>query len=105
MANSNTVTTQTKLPGYLETASKEQVEKGKTFRDRPYPAYTGPRIADLTGDQTTAFDLTRSAIGKHEPFTDFASRTWTTPGVAESCMNPYMSEVIGKTTDEIMRNA
>lgn len=97
------IVSKTKLPDYLESASKELVEKAKPYADRPFPTYDAPRIAGLTSDQTGAFDLTRQAVGKWEPLTDFASKTWNDTGVVDQYMNPYISTVLADTMAELNR--
>lgn len=52
----------TKLPGFVEEGGQLLVSKGTELANRPFEAYTGDRVADLTGDQTDAFAMLRNLV-------------------------------------------
>lgn len=52
--------TQTNLPAYMEPFVTRLAGRAEEASNRPYEAYTGPRISDFTADQTRAMEGTRS---------------------------------------------
>lgn len=57
----NTVQT-SPIPTWLEGASKTLADKSLAQADKPFEAFTGDRVADLTPDQMTAFQKLRDFI-------------------------------------------
>ncbi len=62
----NTVQT-SPIPTWLEDASKTLTEKSAAQAEKPFEAFTGDRVADLTPDQTNAFQLLRDFISGGRP--------------------------------------
>lgn len=100
----------TSLPGWVDTASKENYDLAKTISDRPYQGYTEPRIAGFNPDQVAAFSGARSAQGQYQPAvnqavstaTSLANSSWPGANVG-AYMDPYVGNVINTTVGEINR--
>jgi hypothetical protein len=67
--------TQTNLPAYLEPFVTRIAGRAEEQSNRPYEAYTGPRISDFNADQNTAFNQTRGLAGTYQPQMDMAAGT------------------------------
>ena len=88
------------LPAYMRNASQDAVGRAQQIANRPYEAYGGQRIADLSQNEQQGVEMARSNVGAWEG--DFASardalgriQTLNTPGALEGYMNPYMEEVL-----------
>lgn len=50
-------------PQYIQDQHRTNLDIGNILGDRPYQPYTGPRIADWTADQTSAFNTMRGTAG------------------------------------------
>jgi hypothetical protein len=55
-------TTVRNMPAYIDTASKALVKKGTDVLEKPFEAYTAPRVADLTADQMSVFQKLRDLV-------------------------------------------
>ena len=51
------------IPQNIQDLSDQNIENIKSVMDRPYQAYTGPRIAGFTPDQNRGFDTVRDGQG------------------------------------------
>lgn len=60
---SDTTTTRTQIPPYLEEAAKATIGDVRSFYQSPYKHYPGPRQADFSSDQTSAFKMLRDYVG------------------------------------------
>lgn len=65
---SKRVETKSTLPDYLRSASEWNVNNVKNMAATPYQAYDGQRVADLTGDQNSAFDIIRNLASADNPY-------------------------------------
>jgi hypothetical protein len=92
------------LPKYIEDETKDIIADSRKLGEKPYPNFKGPKVAGFTPDQMAAFDMTRGVAGAWKPYTDFASKTWTDPGVAASYMNPYEDAAVEATLGDIYRS-
>lgn len=95
----------TKLPGWVDNASKYNYLLAQRIASRPYTAYPGARISGFTGDQKDAMGMLR----------DYGSTAWKsgstdfkTPrlidnigkgGSIDAYMNPYIDQVLDRTVD------
>lgn len=62
--------TETKtIPAWLSGASEQNINDLRGMRDQGYQAYTGQRVADLSGDETQAGDMIRTLAGSSNPYT------------------------------------
>lgn len=88
------------LPPYMRQASQDAVYRASQIADRPYTAYGGQRIADLSENEQLGVNMARSNVGAWQE--DFGSArdalgritSMNTPGALEGYMNPYMEEVL-----------
>lgn len=55
-------TSKTEIPEYVEAGGKKLVDLGVKASEKPFEAYTGDRVADLTPDQLTAFQKIRDLV-------------------------------------------
>lgn len=60
-SNTTSTVTQTTLPAYAEPYVKRVMSEAEAISNRPYEAYSGPRIAPFGADQLQAFDMARGA--------------------------------------------
>lgn len=59
-----TSTTTTAMPAWLDSASQYLLGKAKTLSDKPFEAYGGKMVADMTPDQQSAFQRIRDMIAR-----------------------------------------
>lgn len=61
---SDTTTTRVDVPAWYQQAQQNNISRATQLAHRPYELYGGPRIADWTGDQQTAFGQVRQQVGQ-----------------------------------------
>lgn len=89
-----------RLPAYMRNASMDAVSRARAIADRPYEAYGGQRISDLSQNEQMGLREAREGFGAWEG--DFASArealgrvgSIADEGALEGYMNPYMEEVL-----------
>ncbi len=91
--------TTTNIPDWWSTYVKGQIAKASSIAAEPYQGYTGPRIAQLTPDQQSAYDLTRQNLGNYQPNLTQANDLFTQSGDANSfeAAQPYINSALGKS--------
>lgn len=115
-----TGTQTTAIPSWLEAASKSLAEKTQTAADKPFEAYTGDRVADLTPDQQTAFQQLRSFVSGGET-PDALRRAMSAPaqtvgtervvdeggrlGAIGDYLNPYVENALRPALTKIQEQA
>lgn len=125
-APTNQTVTQTNLPEYARPYFENLLNRTEEVSNRPYEGYTGARIADFTGDQQTAFNMTRNMAAEGSPDIDTArgvagastmAALGTTgyranqigvdrqfdQGNADQYMSPYMQNVISRAQEGARR--
>lgn len=96
----------TQIPEWVSQAGQEAWTQAKSLATQPFQPFAGPRIADFSADEQTAFDMTRANQGTYKPLMDEAGGYLTQAGknwgqeAAEQYMNPYQQNV----TDIAARN-
>lgn len=65
--NNQTVTTETKLPQWVEDFSKANLEMAGTVASELTPPYDGPRVADMNAGQNTALAAVTGNLGSTNP--------------------------------------
>lgn len=102
-------------PAYVESAKQTALDKAKAISDKPYTPYTGQRVADISGNERQASELSRtggdkalgymdqagSELGKLSEFSGDAISKYTNPYI-ESVLQPQLREA--NTTYEKERN-
>lgn len=68
-------TTTNSIPGYLQDASRENINIANSLAQRPYPLYPGPRLAGFSPGQAAGMNLARSSTGSWRPGVRAASST------------------------------
>lgn len=81
---------QVEIPAWLTNASESLASKAAAAADKPFEAYTGDRVAGLTGDQNTAFQALR----------DFISGGTTTNAATHAMSAPAQSIGTERVVDE-----
>lgn len=105
-----TDTTTSQWPSWYSNWINALLAKGSAVVDEPYQAYTGPRVAPTTADQTAAYNLTRQGIGAYQPMVNTASQYLTQAGGGfdqgqfNQYMNPYISGVVDQIATRGARN-
>ncbi len=107
-----TVTSETKLPEWVEQAGQQNLALANEIASRPYQAYGGERIAGFTGDQLAMqqgvrdmqgqysgmFDQPLSVAGNAATYTPDQVAAGQFPGTNLSAyMNPYTQNVIDRS--------
>jgi hypothetical protein len=83
----------------------DMLGKGKALAETPYQAYTGPLTAGASDLQQKAFSglaglsMPTSTMGAYNP------TSFTTPGMAESYMSPYLTASLSPQIAEAQRQA
>ncbi len=86
------------------------MSKADTALNEPYQAYTGPRGAGTTADQTSAYNLTRANTNAFQPMIQQGGQYLTGAGQAvnssdiDQYMNPYNSAVTDRLAQLGQRN-
>ena len=62
MGKSSKSTTTSEVPGYVTEAGTELASKSSELLNKPFEAYTDPRVAEFTADQQSAFQKLRDLI-------------------------------------------
>jgi hypothetical protein len=91
-----------KPPKYLREANKDLTKRGTAIADRPYEAYTGQRVASLTGLEQQAGGLAGSMSGRYQPMIDRGAREFSATDLARF-ENPYMERVVQGRLDDVGR--
>lgn len=106
-------TTTENMPKWLSDYTQGLISRANSVAAEPYQAYTGPRLAGQTADQTAGYGQVRStiaptnagfqqlmqspgAVQAAQPYINQAAQTF--PGAVNQYMNPYIENVIGRST-------
>lgn len=115
---SDNVTTQTKLPSWLDSAAQSTLKFGREVANRPFEQYTGQRVANTTPYQQQAYDFTAANLGQggtniRNFMNGMAGNVNFTPDMVtagqfagtnmDPYMNPYTQNVIDTTMGDIER--
>jgi hypothetical protein len=105
------------VPTWLSDYTQGIIAKANAVSAEPYQQYQGPRIADFSGTQKQAFDMTKQAVGQYQPlFGEGINMTrmaatpgaltqasqyltqagQTAPGAIQQYLNPYMENVTNR---------
>ena len=117
LPSSSSSLTTSQVPQYLSDYIYDTLSGAYSAAQQPYQAYTGPRIAGFTPEQTQAFTDTNTAAQAYQPQLQAATQTaaqgaglntlgaaqpyfnaaaQTTPGIIGNYMNPYTQNVINQ---------
>ena len=109
----STVTQQATIPEELKPFITDILEKSKAIQERReeegYVPFQGPRLADFTEEQQTAFEGIKDLQGAGQPFYDLAtgltasSAQAPTSASVNEFMNPFIQNVIDVQTREALR--
>lgn len=93
----------TSAPKWLQEYLSAGLSKADTALNEPYQAYTGPRVAGTTADQTAAYNLTRANTGAFQPMIDQGGQYLTNAGqaVGQTDIDQYMNPYNDAVTDRI----
>ena len=108
-----TQTTTKEIPLWAQPAAQSLLARGQELSYQPYQAYTGQRIADLTGQQTTGLNMVqnRALYGSPEEqaarqnFTDTMSGKYLGQGAAYNpyadMNNPYLRGMVNQSMNDV----
>lgn len=103
-------TTSTETPKWLQDAIFNQIQWAQNLANKPYEAYTQPRTADLTPQQTQAYANVTANQGAWSPAltaaqtgTQGLAGTTATTNIA-NYMNPYQQQVMDVMAAQAARN-
>jgi len=118
--------TVTGIPQFMSDYTLGLLNRANAVAAEPYQAYTQPRLADFSPEQTAAFDLTSKSVGAFnqpvqtginlaqnavannnasaaaQPYLNEANQT--VPGVINNYMNPYTQDVVNRIGELGTRN-
>jgi hypothetical protein len=102
-------TTSVQLPAWIDKAGQNNYALAQGVAGRPYTPYTAPRIAPMSGDQTSAQEMLRGWKPKElQPgATGFSAPrmidniTGSSPGGVSDYMSPYIDNVLDRTQSRI----
>ena len=116
-----TESTQTQaIPDWLESVSRSLAERTQAQAEKPFEVYSGDRVADLTGDQQTAFQKLRDFVGGGEttaPLRDAMTKPAGTVGTERvvdedgrlgaisGYLNPYVENALQPALTKIQEQA
>ena len=83
----------------------QMLAQGAGLANAPYQAYTGPLTAGESGLQTQAFQGLGSLAMPISTMGAYTPTSFTTPGVAQQYMDPYMEGAIAPQIAEAKRQA
>ena len=114
------------IPQFMSDYTLGLLNRANAVAAEPYQAYTQPRLADFTPEQTRAFDLTGKSVGQFNapiqtgigmtqgavannnasaaanPY--FTEANTTVPNVIQNYMNPYTNDVVNRIGELGARN-
>jgi len=100
-----TSTTGTAMPDWYNSYMQNLSSWGQGMAQQPYQSYTGPRIADVSPQQTEAYNQVEQQTTNpgYQPMLDQAQQTMTNSlqPYSETEMNKYLSPYISGVTDRI----
>ncbi len=80
-------------PKWLRRANRRTVERAEDLSKRPYTAFEGDRVADLTENEKMASQLARTYGARFAPFQERLAAGFT-PGALSQFENPYLDRVL-----------
>lgn len=104
-----TQTSKQEIPEWVKQAGQSIFEVAKGTAARPYPVYGDERIVGFSPEQLASFDITESSLGSYRPsFMNafFGAGEAARPidaGDISRYMNPFTSEVVGRSIDDMNR--
>lgn len=106
----STTETSTQFPKWYQQYLSQLIGRASAVAGEPYQPYEYPRIAGFTGDQTTAFDMTRDNSGIWQPVMTGAQTMTEQSSVPFDAaqfgqfFNPYVDQVVDRIGDLGARN-
>ena len=81
-------------PKWYNDYTQGMIAKANAVAAEPFRLYSGPRVADFTQDQLSAFKAAQNAAGVYKPFVNDALKSYTQAGSssAMNAANPYFSQ-------------
>jgi hypothetical protein len=98
-----TTSTTQNVSGYARPVVDTVIQRSMDLSNKPYEAYTGPRVAGLSDLQQQAL----GGIAGLQAYTpqQFTSQSWTDPGRQQQFMDPYQQGVTDIAKREAQRTA
>lgn len=91
--------------------SQDLVSRAKSIADTPYQAYDGQRVADLTGNEKQAYDLSttgykpaQDAFTAEKGQVDALANNGFSGANIDKYMNPYVTNVVDRSLDAEKRS-
>lgn len=85
---------------WYEGAGQVAMDRALGLSERPYDPYSGQRVASLSGNESMASGLARSAASRYQPQMQRLQSGFN-PQALSTFMNPYVDEVLGARTRAI----
>lgn len=105
-----TGTVKTKLPEWVTSAAKNNLDYASKIAERPYQAYGGPRIASFSGDSTKGQNLLRGYTpGNYASVAQGGQLPRQIDeigqgGTVDAYMDPFLGQVLDRTGKNIRRS-
>lgn len=107
MSGGKKQTQRREIPTWLEQGSQQAVGQARDIADRPYQAFEGQRVADLSSQEQQAMSLTSSGTGAWRPdlqrsreLANRGAQTFMDADV-EAYMNPYVEGALEPAAREL----
>lgn len=111
---SNTTQTTTKeIPAWAQQSAVNLLSRGEALSNQPYQAYTGKRIADMTGQQTAGLNMVQNRALNGSPeesaarnnYTDTLNGRYLNQGAAYNpyahMNNPYLNGMVNQSMNDV----
>lgn len=100
------VGTESSLSNWAGDYVTNMLGQGQALANQDYEAYTGPLVAGTNSLQNDALGgIAGLAMPDQDIMQQYATGSYTDPGVADQYMNPYIEGVVDPQVRELTRNA
>jgi hypothetical protein len=106
----NTLEARQDMPEWYQASRRQLITRASQIAAEPYQAYQGQRLAGFNTDQQAAFDKTREAANRGNPYLAEAAGNIRQGAQGfnqqkfDSYMNPYRNDMMGELSRQASRN-
>ena len=96
-------TTTYQIPEYFKEIQERTLRRAETESQKPFQAYTGQRVAQLTPAETQAGNIfSQQILPQAGQLAQIGAQTFT-PAMAQQYMNPYENQVVSNALSDVER--
>jgi len=97
-------TTTYQIPEYFKEIQERTLRRAETESQKPFQAFTGQRVAQLTPSETQAGNIFgQQILPQAGQLAQIGAQTFT-PAMAQQYMNPYENQVVQSALGDVERN-